>query len=53
MSYDNRRGKDDRKHIGDREGHYRDVSVNPLVADFLADNILALQGSVQVGSEPA
>lgn len=37
MGYDNERGKGDHKHIEDREMRYRFVSVEQLVADFLAD----------------
>ena len=34
---DNERGKGDHKHIAGREQRYRFVSVEQLVADFLAD----------------
>lgn len=37
VGYDNERGKGDHKHIGDREAWYCFVSVEQLVADFLAD----------------
>lgn len=37
VGYDNERGKGDHKHIGQREMRYRFVSVEQLVADFLAD----------------
>ena len=37
VGYDNERGKGDRKHIEGREVRYRFVSVEQLVADFLAD----------------
>lgn len=37
VGYDNERGKGDHKHLGDVEKRYRFVSVEKLVADFLAD----------------
>lgn len=37
VGYDNERGKGDHKHIAGRELRYRFVSVQQLVADFLAD----------------
>ena len=37
VGYDNERGKGDHKHIAGREQRYRFVSVEQLVADFLAD----------------
>ena len=37
VGYDNERGKGDHKHLGEMETHYRFVSVEKLVADFLAD----------------
>lgn len=37
VGYDNERGKGDHKHLGDKETRYRFVSVEKLVADFLAD----------------
>ncbi len=37
VGYDNERGKGDHKHIEEREMRYRFVSVEQLVADFLAD----------------
>jgi len=37
VGYDNERGKGDHKHIEGREMRYRFVSVEQLVADFLAD----------------
>ena len=37
VGYDNERGKGDHKHIEGREMRYRFVSVEKLVADFLAD----------------
>ena len=37
VGYDNERGKGDHKHIDGREIRYRFVSVEQLVADFLAD----------------
>ena len=37
VGYDNERGKGDHKHLGDKEGRYRFVSVEKLIADFLAD----------------
>jgi len=37
VGYDNERGKGDHKHLGDVEIRYRFVSVEKLVADFLAD----------------
>lgn len=35
--YDNERGKGDHRHVGGRELRYRFVSVEKLIADFLAD----------------
>ena len=37
VGYDNERGKGDHKHFGEVESHYRFVSVEKLVADFLID----------------
>ena len=37
VGYDNERGKSDHKHVGEMETRYRFVSVEKLVADFLAD----------------
>ena len=37
VGYDNERGKGDHKHLGEMEIRYRFVSVEKLVADFLAD----------------
>lgn len=37
VGYDNARGKGDHKHSGSNETLYRSVSVEKLVADFLAD----------------
>jgi len=37
VGYDNERGKGDHKHLGAMETRYRFVSVEKLVADFLAD----------------
>ena len=37
VGYDNERGKGDHKHVEGREKRYRFVSVEQLVADFLAD----------------
>ena len=37
VGYDNERGKGDHKHLGDVEMRYHFVSVERLVADFLAD----------------
>ena len=37
VGYDNERGKGDHKHLGVMETRYRLVSVEKLVADFLAD----------------
>jgi hypothetical protein len=37
VGYDNERGKGDHKHLGEVESRYRFVSVEKLVADFLAD----------------
>ena len=37
VGYDNERGKGDHKHVGEMETRYRFVSVEKLVADFLAD----------------
>ncbi|MDN5872555.1 MAG: DUF6516 family protein [Nitrococcus sp.] len=37
VGYDNERGKGDHKHVLFRESPYRFVSIEELVADFLAD----------------
>ncbi len=37
IGYDNERGKGDHKHFGDRQLDYPFVSIEQLVADFLAD----------------
>ena len=37
VGYDNERGKGDHKHVAEMETRYRFVSVEKLVADFLAD----------------
>ena len=37
VGYDNERGKGDHKHLLDVETRYRFVSVEKMVADFLAD----------------
>ena len=37
VGYDNERGKGDHKHIGAVETRYKFVSIEQLVADFLAD----------------
>ena len=37
VGYDNERGKGDRRHASGRESAYRFVSVEKLIADFLAD----------------
>lgn len=37
VAYDNERGKGDHRHVGGREMRYRFVSVEKLIADFLAD----------------
>ena len=37
VGYDNERGKGEHKHLGVMETRYRFVSVEKLVADFLAD----------------
>jgi len=37
VGYDNERGKGDHRHVGAREEPYRFISVDRLVADFLAD----------------
>lgn len=37
VGYDNERGKGDHKHIYNTEKRYRFVSVEKLIADFLAD----------------
>lgn len=47
VGYDNERGKGDHKHIGEREMRYRFVSVEQLVADFLADVDSARQDELQ------
>jgi len=47
VGYDNERGKGDHKHIGGRELRYRFVSVEQLVADFLADVDSARQDELQ------
>jgi len=45
--YDNERGKGDHKHIEGRELRYRFVSVEQLVADFLADGDNVRQHELQ------
>ena len=47
VGYDNERGKGDHKHIGEREMRCRFVSVEQLVADFLADVDSARQDELQ------
>jgi hypothetical protein len=37
VGYDNERGKGDHKHLADKEYRYRFVTVEKLMADFLAD----------------
>ena len=37
LRYDNESGKGDHKHVGDRETHYRFLSIDPLLDDFLSD----------------
>ena len=37
VGYDNERGKGDHRHFMGRESRYRFVSIDKLVADFLAD----------------
>ena len=37
VGYDNERGKGDHKHIGGKEVRYEFVSVQQLIADFIAD----------------
>ena len=37
VGYDNEKGKGDHKHLDEKEVAYRFVSVEQLVADFLAD----------------
>jgi hypothetical protein len=37
VGYDNERGKGDHKHVGELDYRYKFVSVERLVADFLAD----------------
>ncbi|MFM8246550.1 MAG: DUF6516 family protein [Burkholderiaceae bacterium] len=37
VGYDNERGKGDHKHLYDKEKRYRFISIEKLVADFLAD----------------
>ena len=37
VGYDNERGKEDHKHIGAVETSYKFVSIEQLMADFLAD----------------
>jgi hypothetical protein len=37
VGYDNERGKGDHRHVGEVETRYKFVSVDELVADFLAD----------------
>ena len=44
VGYDNERGKGDHKHLGEAETRYRFVSVERLVADFLADVERATNG---------
>ena len=43
VRYDNETGKGDHRHYGDREEPYRFVTVERLIADFLAD-IAAVRG---------
>jgi Family of unknown function (DUF6516) len=45
VGYDNERGKGDHKHLGGREMPYDFVSVERLVADFLAD-VRRVRGSL-------
>jgi hypothetical protein len=45
IGYDNERGKGDHKHLGAREMPYEFVSVERLVADFLAD-VRRVRGSL-------
>jgi len=47
VGYDNERGKGDHKHIGEREMRYRFVSVEQLVAVFLANVDSARQDELQ------
>ena len=37
VGYDNERGKGDHRHVKGRESRYRFVSIEKLLADFLAD----------------
>ena len=37
LRYDNEYGKGDHKHVGDRETHYRFLSIDQLLDDFLSD----------------
>lgn len=37
LRYDNESGKGDHKHVGDRETHYRFLSIDQLLDDFLSD----------------
>jgi hypothetical protein len=37
VGYDNERGKGDHRHLDEREQTYRFVSIEQLVADFMAD----------------
>ena len=45
VAYDNERGKGDHRHLGARELPYAFVSVERLVADFLAD-VRRVRGSL-------
>jgi hypothetical protein len=44
VAYDNERGKGDHRHFGPKEEPYRFISVEHLVADFLAD-VESMRGS--------
>lgn len=37
VGYDNESGKGDHRHVGERESRYEFVSVETLLADFIAD----------------
>lgn len=37
VGYDNETGKDDHRHLGNREEQYHFTTVEQLIADFLAD----------------
>jgi hypothetical protein len=46
VGYDNERGKEDHRHLGDREESYRFISIEQLLADFKADVIQVRGGNI-------